>query len=75
MATRKVVEVENDEMRKKAEKGAANLDAKRKMVAEKYEVQQRASDARRKAFEKSQNVLVSIFQSFQGGSGKKNKKD
>lgn len=75
LATRKVVEVENDEMRKKAEKGAANLDAKRKMVAEKYEVQQRASDARRKAFEKSQNVLVSIFQSFQGGSGKKNKKD
>lgn len=75
LATRKVVEAENDEMRKKAEQDAVDSNAKRKMVAEKYEAQQRASDARRKASEKSQNVFASIFQSIQGGSGKKNKKD
>ena len=75
LATRKVVEAENDEMRKKAEQDAVDSNAKRKMVAEKYEAQQRATDARRKASEKSQNVFVSIFQSIQGGSSKKNKKD
>jgi len=75
LATNKVVEAENDDVRKMAEIDAIDLRAKRKMAAEKYEAQQKASDARRRDSDKSKNAFVSIFQSLQGGSGKRNKKD